>query len=285
MPSADPTAAGAPLTIPAARSRPTPPPSPTATAAARRAAAAGRRRLRVARRDRPRRHGRRLPGPAAVGQPGRRPEDDPGRPPGRRRPTSAGSGPRPRPPPTSTTRTSCPSTRSASTTAGRSSPWSSSPAAASPTASRELAGRPATAAAALVAKLARAVHPAHQRGILHRDLKPANVLLDADGTPQRHRLRPGQADRRATRGLTQSGADRRHARATWPRSRPAAGKAVTPAADVYALGAILYELLDRPAAVPGRVRPGHPAPGAGAGAGPPAAPSTRQADRDLAAVA
>ena len=79
----------------------------------------------------PRRHGRRLQGPAVGLNRARRPEDDPGRRARRRGASWPASAPRPRPSPACSTPTSSRSTRSASTTAGRTSPWSSSTAAAS----------------------------------------------------------------------------------------------------------------------------------------------------------
>ena len=106
------------------------------------------RRLRAARRGRPRRHGRRLQGPAGHAQPHRRPQDDPRRPARLARPTSAASAPRPRPPPASTTPASSPSTRSASTRASTTSAWASSRATSlADEAGRRAAGAPQAARA------------------------------------------------------------------------------------------------------------------------------------------
>ncbi len=92
-----------------------------------------------------------------------------------------------------------------------------------------------------MAKVARAVHYAHQRGILHRDLKPANIL----STRTASRTSPTSAWRRRSTGdsgMTQSGAIVGTPSYMAP-EQAAAKKDLTTAADVYSLGAILYELL------------------------------------------
>lgn len=97
-----------------------------------------------------------------------------------------------------------------------------------------------TAAVELVTAVARAVHYAHQRGVLHRDLKPANILLDGSGHPQvtdfglSKRL-VGERELLTPTGIVGT--------PSYMAPEQASGAALSTAIDIFSLGAVLYELL------------------------------------------
>ncbi len=97
-------------------------------------------------------------------------------------------------------------------------------------------------AAEIMVHVCRAVHSAHEQGILHRDLKPSNVLLDEAGRPlvsdfglAKHVQHDPQ--------LTVSGAVLGTPTHMSPEQAAGARTKLTPASDVYSLGTILYQML------------------------------------------
>ena len=107
----------------------------------------------------------------------------------------------------------------------------------------KLAAAPLSAkeAARLMEKIARAIQAAHERGIIHRDLKPGNILLTASGQPKVTDF--GLAKRIGdTDDCTRTGISMGTPSYMAPEQVESA-KNVGPAADIYGLGAILYEVL------------------------------------------
>lgn len=99
---------------------------------------------------------------------------------------------------------------------------------------------PAARACEYMIKIAQAVHYAHQQKIVHLDLKPANILMDRQNEP--HVADFGLAREFTGRSLqTESG--RVIGTPAYMSPEQAAGRKAGPAADVYGLGALLYEML------------------------------------------
>jgi TolB-like protein/predicted Ser/Thr protein kinase/Tfp pilus assembly protein PilF len=97
-------------------------------------------------------------------------------------------------------------------------------------------------AAELIAKVARTVQYAHERGILHRDIKPGNILLDQKGEPHLTDFglaRLAETESTVTRTREVMGTP------SYMAPEQAAGETtkVSSATDVYGLGAVLYQLL------------------------------------------
>jgi WD40 repeat protein/anti-sigma factor RsiW len=109
--------------------------------------------------------------------------------------------------------------------------------------SRQMAGKPMPVrdAARMTLVLARAIEAAHAQGIIHRDLKPANVLIAQDGTLKLSDFglakEIGSGDSLTPTGLTMG------TPAYMAPEQARGDRTIGPAADVYAIGAILYEML------------------------------------------
>jgi len=98
--------------------------------------------------------------------------------------------------------------------------------------------------ARLLERVARAVHFAHERGVVHRDLKPTNVLLREDGTPVVTDFGIAHDDEGGP-SLTQTGELLGTPMYMAPEQIAGRARAADARTDVYALGVLLYEMLAR----------------------------------------
>jgi WD40 repeat protein len=100
---------------------------------------------------------------------------------------------------------------------------------------------PPKTAVRLMIRVARAVHYAHQRGILHRDIKPANILVDGRGEP--HVTDFGLAKRLESNQATTLSEGILGTPSYLSPEQASGERVLTTSTDVYSLGAVLYELL------------------------------------------
>lgn len=96
----------------------------------------------------------------------------------------------------------------------------------------------------VISKVARALHQAHQQGVIHRDLKPANIMIDDESEPvvmDFGLARRNSGDDQPQ--LTQAGQIMGTPAYMPPEQIAGRNEEIGPACDIYGLGVILYELL------------------------------------------
>jgi serine/threonine protein kinase len=93
----------------------------------------------------------------------------------------------------------------------------------------------------LIAKVSRAMQYAHGQGVLHRDLKPGNILLDQHGEPLVSDF--GLAKSRETTDLTRTLTSFGTPGFIAPEQAHGPAKNLSPASDIYSIGAVLFYLL------------------------------------------